>query len=59
MLYVPSLLIAILSVGGAYVAWRIAPRRREHDACFTCGYSLEGLTMTTCPECGSSIATNQ
>ncbi|MEZ6163573.1 MAG: hypothetical protein R3B67_03975 [Phycisphaerales bacterium] len=55
VLYVPSLLIAIVSMGGAYVAWRTAPRRRESDACQSCGYSLADLPTTTCPECGATI----
>ena len=30
-------------------------RRRTDAACGLCGYSLRGLDMLTCPECGSDL----
>jgi len=47
----PALLLAL-------VAARVTPdwirrsRRRERNACLSCGYSLEGLGTGACPECG-------
>lgn len=36
-------------------AWWIRMRRLQAGCCSSCGYSLEGLTATTCPECGTTI----
>lgn len=30
-------------------------RRRKHNQCLRCGYSLTGLTEPRCPECGEEI----
>lgn len=39
--------------------WWFRTKRPTLGCCQSCGYSLEGLTMSTCPECGSTIVTNQ
>ncbi len=46
-----------------YPAWvylytrrqRLVERRRECNECINCGYSREGNTSGTCPECGKSL----
>ena len=49
---IPMLVIAcVLCFAGRYSAYWV-PRTASRDRCQHCGYSLEGLTTTTCPECG-------
>lgn len=46
-----------IATGSLYIyAARWFTRRKPLiGACDECGYSLEGLTSTTCPECGAAI----
>lgn len=38
-----------------WLIWRRMKSQACVDSCSSCGYSLEGLTTTTCPECGATI----
>lgn len=53
--------LVVLAIGLLALAWSLTPfpvtrRRRGHDVCDHCGYSLKGLHKPmTCPECGSVV----
>lgn len=50
--FVPIWLPLIAAVA---VSWYTRPKRISDACCPSCGYALEGLTSTTCPECGTTI----
>jgi len=48
-IWLPMLVVAL-------VVWYSRPRRHRSACCESCGYSLEGSTIATCPECGREHA---
>lgn len=45
----------ILGAAWAAIAWRIRARRRRLGLCVRCRYSVAGLEVDACPECGCGL----
>lgn len=61
MVDVPLVYLSVLMLIASGLVWLLALRgwvlrSRRSSLCLSCGYSLEGLTTTTCPECGVNRA---
>jgi len=50
--FIPIWSVGLLGMIAVTGLWWSRPRRLEAGICSTCGYSLSGLAVTTCPECG-------
>ena len=60
MVDVPLVYLSVLMLIASGFAWLLALRcwvlrSRRSSLCMSCGYSLEGITTSTCPECGATI----
>lgn len=54
VLLAPVLMLLLLAVARILdnATWERIRERKRRGECIHCGYSLQGLPDTTCPECG-------
>ena len=60
---IPAAVVLALTPWSVWLTWKhtLLPRlwrrrhRLAHGLCPSCGYDMQGLTTTTCPECGNTI----
>ncbi|MCX5688568.1 MAG: hypothetical protein NTV94_02025 [Planctomycetota bacterium] len=55
---VPLIIGAVGIVWTAIAAAKLAKLRGNRPRCAGCGYSVSGLSVSTCPECGAKLATD-
>lgn len=58
---VPLWLFGVVTISSFITAWWLNLRlvtmrsRREAGRCWKCGYTLDGINATRCPECGVNV----